>query len=162
MIIDVHVHRVEIYTFIYEIHENIDLALGIKNVFELEGVINSRDCCFIFLNRSVPISPEKDVILEPNEQKIIKVKAPFVDEILAMAIIKILDGGTHSTLLIKLKFTGNKAILDKVNKGKDMMICKPEKMIGVIDLRSLGYYKIKQGIIDLKRQKNFVHTSINL
>ena len=27
------------------------------------------------------------------------------------------------------------------------MILKPEEMIGVIDLRSLGYYKIKQGIL---------------
>ena len=27
------------------------------------------------------------------------------------------------------------------------MIFKPEKMIGMIDLRSLGYYKIKQGIL---------------
>ena len=64
-----------------------------------------------------------------------------------MAIIKILDGGTHSTLLIKLEFTCNKTILDIVNKGKSTMIFKPEEMIGVIDLRSLGYYKIKQGIL---------------
>ena len=27
------------------------------------------------------------------------------------------------------------------------MIIKPEEMIGIIDLRSLGYYKIKQGIL---------------
>ena len=27
------------------------------------------------------------------------------------------------------------------------MIFKPEEMIGIIDLRSLGYYKIKQGIL---------------
>ena len=40
----------------------------------------------------------------------------------------------------------NKAALDIVNKGKDTMIFKPEEMIGIIDLRSLGYYKIKQGI----------------
>ena len=26
------------------------------------------------------------------------------------------------------------------------MIFKPEEMIGIIDLRSLGYYKIKQNI----------------
>ena len=58
-----------------------------------------------------------------------------------------LDGGTHSTLLIKLKFTQNKAILDITNKGTDTMIFKPEEMIGIIDLRSLGYYKIKQGIL---------------
>ena len=64
-----------------------------------------------------------------------------------MAIIKILDRGTHSTLLIKLKFMHNKAILDIVNKGKYTMIFRPEEMIGIIDLRSLGYYKINQGIL---------------
>ena len=47
-----------------------------------------------------------------------------------MAKIKILNTGTHRTLLIKLKFTHNKAILDIVNKGKDTMIFKPEEMIG--------------------------------
>ena len=76
-----------------------------------------------------------------------KVKAPFVDEISGLAIIKILDGGTCSTLLIKLKFTQNRAILDIMNKGKDTMILRSEEMIGIIDLRSLGYYKIKQGIL---------------
>ena len=62
VIIDVHGHRFEIYTLVSEIHENIDLVLGIKNVFKLEGVINSRDCCFKFLNRSVPIFPENCII----------------------------------------------------------------------------------------------------
>ena len=102
---DVHGHRLEIYTLASEIHENIDLVLGIKNVFELEGVINFRDCCFKFLNRSVPIFPEHCMILKPNEQRLIKVKAPFIDEILGLAIVKMLDESTHSTLLLKLKFT---------------------------------------------------------
>ena len=48
VIMDVHGHRFEIYTLVYEIHENMDLVLGIKNVFELEGAINSRDCCLTF------------------------------------------------------------------------------------------------------------------
>ena len=130
-----------------EIHENVDLVLGIKNVFELEGVINSRDCCFKFLNRSLLIYPKKEVILKPNEQKLVKVKAPFADEISGLAIIKILDGGTYSTLLIKLKITCNRAILGIMNKGRDTMILRPEEMIGIIDLRSLEYYKIKQGIL---------------
>ena len=49
VIINVHGHRFEIYTLVSEIHKNIDLVLGIKNVFKLEGVIDSRDCCFKFL-----------------------------------------------------------------------------------------------------------------
>ena len=99
------------------------------------------------MNRSVPIYLEKEVILKPNKQKLVKVKAPFVDEISGLAIIKIQDEGTHSTLLIKLKFTSNKATLDIINKGKDTMILKPDEMIGIIDLRSLRYHKIKQGIL---------------
>ena len=55
VIIDIHGHRFKIYTMVSEIHKNVDLVLGIKNVFKLEGVINSRNCCFKFLNRSVPI-----------------------------------------------------------------------------------------------------------
>ena len=107
-----------------EIHENVDLVFDIKDVFELEGIINSRDCCFKFLNGSVPIYPENELVLKPNEQKLVKVKA----------------GSTYSTQLIKLKVTCNKAVLDIVNKGKDTMIFKPEEMIGIIDLKSLEYY----------------------
>ena len=166
IIIDIYGHRFEIYTLVSEIHENVDLVLGIKNVFELEGVINSRDCCVKFLNTSMLIFPEKDVILKPNEHKLIKVKAPFVDEI----SVKILDGGSHSTLLMKLKFTRNKAILDIVNESAKTMKFRPEEMIGIIDLRLLRYYKIKQGILQqnlsryyrFEKQKNSVNILINL
>ena len=108
----------EIYTLVSEIHENVDLVLGIKNAFELEEVINWRDCRFEFLNRSVPIYPEKEVILKPDEQKLVKVKAQFVDEISGLAIIKIIDGSTYTSLLVKLKFMHNKAVLDIKNTEK--------------------------------------------
>ena len=90
------------------------------------------------MNRSVPIYPEKEIILKPEEQKLVKVKAPFVDEILSLAIIKIIDGKTNSTLLIKLKFTHNKAILDIRNAGKDTMILNPKEMIGIVGYQILG------------------------
>ena len=88
IIIDIHRHRFEIYTLVSEIHENIDLVLGIKNIFELEGVINLWDSCFNFLNRSLLIFPKEHVVLKPKEQKLIKVEAPFIDEISGLAIIK--------------------------------------------------------------------------
>ena len=84
-----------------------------------------------------------------------KVKAPFIDEILGLAIIKIIDGKTSSTLSIKLKFTHNKAILDKRNVGKDTMILTPKEMIGIVDIQSLGYYKIKQGILQQNLSKYY-------
>ena len=69
VIVEIHGHRFEIYMLVSGIHENVDLVLGIKNVFELECFINSRDCRFEFLNRSVPIYPEKMIILKPDEKK---------------------------------------------------------------------------------------------
>ena len=78
---------------------------------------------------------------------LIKVRTPFIDEISGLAIIKIIDGGTYSSLLIKLKFTCNKAVLDIKNTGKDTMILRRKEMIGIVHIRSLGYYKIKQGIL---------------
>ena len=40
IVIDIHSHRFEIFTLLSEIHENTDLVFGIKNIFELEGIIN--------------------------------------------------------------------------------------------------------------------------
>ena len=75
VIVDIQGHRYKIYTLVSEIHENVDLVLDIKNVFKLEGIINAGDCCFKFLNRSVPIYPENEIVLKHNEQKLVKVKA---------------------------------------------------------------------------------------
>ena len=41
VIVDIHRYKFEIYMLVLEIHENVDLVLGIKTVFGLEGVINS-------------------------------------------------------------------------------------------------------------------------
>ena len=36
VIVDIQGHRFKIYTLVSEIHKNVDLVLGIKNIFELE------------------------------------------------------------------------------------------------------------------------------
>ena len=58
-------------------------------------------------------------------------------------------------MLIKLKFTLNAAILGIVNNGTETIIFKPEEMIGIVDLRLLGYYKIKQGILQQNLSKYY-------
>ena len=56
-------------------------------------------------------------------------------------------------MLIKIKFTCNAAILDIVNNSTETIIFKQEEMIGIVDLRSLGYYKIKQGTLQQSLSK---------
>ena len=95
--------------------------------------------------------------MKPDEQKLVKVRMPFIDKISGLTIIIIIDGGTYSTLLIKLKFTCNKAVFHIRNTGKDTMMLRSKEMIGIVDIRSLGYYKIKQGILqqNLSRYDRF-------
>ena len=82
-------NRFEIFTLVSEIYENVDLVIGIKNLFELEGVIDSQDSCVYFLNRSIPFFPNEKVSVKPKEQKLLILEAPFVEEISGMAISKI-------------------------------------------------------------------------
>ena len=46
------------------------------------------------------------------------------------------------------------AILDMVNNSNlETLILNPVEVLGILDLRSLGYYKIQQGVIQQKLSK---------
>ena len=104
ILVGIHDHRFEVCNLASEIHENVDQVLGIKNVLEVEGVINSCECCFSFLNRSIPLFLKEKIILKLKEQKLVKIEAPFKDEISGLAIVKILDKQLQSMMMLKLKF----------------------------------------------------------
>ena len=48
VIVEICGHRLEVFTLVSEIFDNVDMVLGIKNIFELEGVIDSHESCFRF------------------------------------------------------------------------------------------------------------------
>ena len=102
VIIDIHGHRFEIFTLVCEIHDNVDLVMGMKNIFKLEGVIDSRESCFSFLRRSIPFFPVITVEIVPKSQKMVIVEAPFIEELSGMAMVKILDMKEQTTNMIKL------------------------------------------------------------
>ena len=104
VIVDIHGHRIEIFTLVSEIHDNVDLVMGMKNIFELEGVIDSRDSCFNFLSRSIPLFPVTTVEIMPKLQKMVMIEAPFLDELSGMAMVKIIDIKEQTTNMIKVKF----------------------------------------------------------
>ena len=147
IIVDIHGHRFKMFTLVSEIHDNLDLVLGMKNVFELEGVIDMWDSSIKFLNRSMPFFSKEQVVLKPKERKFIKIDAPFVDEISGPAIIKIIDNKEQCTMVLKLKFVRNQTSIDVTNNAQETVISEPKQILGILDLRSLGYYKIKQGVL---------------
>ena len=147
VIITIQKHRFEIFTLVSEIHENVDLVLGIKNLFKLECVIDSRDSCLSFLNRSIPFFVKEEVEVKPKEQKLITIEAPFLEEISGMGITKILDTKSHMALTLKLKFIRNRATLMVTNSTQEKVTFNAEHVVGVVTLRSLEDYKINQGVL---------------
>ena len=100
IIVDIHGHRFEIYTLVSEKHENVDLIFGIKNIFEPEGIVDSWDCCFNILNRSIPLFPKEQIVWKPKEQKLIKVETLFIDKISGLDITKILDKNIQNAMML--------------------------------------------------------------
>ena len=64
-----------------------------------------------------------------------------------------IDNKAQCTVLLKLKFVRNCASLDVTNKTQETVIFDPNQMLGILDLRSLGYYKIKQGVLQQNLSK---------
>ena len=147
MIIDIHRHRFEIFTLVSEIHDNVDLVMGMRNIFKLEGVIDLQDSCFSFLSRSIPFSPVMTVEIAPKIQKMVIVEVSFIEEQSGMAILKILDMKEQMTNMIKLKFIRNKAVLKITNKTDKTVMFVRTEMIGIVNLRSLGFYKIEKEVL---------------
>ena len=87
------------------------------------------------------------VEIAPASQKMVMVDAPFVEELSGMAMVKILDMKEQTTNMIKLKFIWNKAVLKIKNKTHETITFGKTDMMGVVDLRSLGFYRIKQEVL---------------
>ena len=137
------------------------MVLGIKNIFELERVVDSQDSCLSFLNRSIPFFPREKVEVKPKGQKLIVVEALFIEEISGMAITKLLDVTEQITLTIKLKFIRNRAMLKVTNGTQERVTFNPTDMVGIVDIRSLGYYKVKQGMLPQNLSKQYHFESVN-
>ena len=78
-----------------------------------------------------------------------------------MAIVKIVDQRQKMPMMLKLKFIRNKATLDIANNTKETIIFDKKTSIGILDLRSLGYYTIKQGVLQQNLNKYYQFEDVN-
>ena len=50
-----------------------------------------------------------------------------------------LDKKEQTTVMLKFKFVQNMATLDMTNNSLDTVIFNPKEMLGILDLRLIGY-----------------------
>ena len=122
-----------------------------------------------FLNRSIPFSI-KNKLHCSQKNKFIKIEAPFIEEISGLAIVKMLDKKAQNTMMLKLKSVQNLATLNVTKSSLETVIFDPKEMLGILDMRLMGYYKIKWGYynrievdtIDLSQLIPYVNNLLNL
>ena len=134
-------HKFEIFTLVSEIEEHIDLVFGMKNMHELEGEHSARHSEFRFMNRVIPLFPTENFTLKPGCKRFVKVIVPFPQDLSGIAIVKIIQG--NRTLTLQCKIQKNLGVMDIVNTSKTSMILSSKNAIGIVDIRSLGFFNIR-------------------
>ena len=137
-------HMFEVYTLVSEIQQNMDIILGIKNMFEIEGEISCCTSQFGFLNRSLPIFTLSSHRIKVGAKAYVKAKVPFIEKLSGHAIAKLLYKGSLGTMKIRLV---DLTVIPIINNTPSTMYLFPEESIGIVDLRSLGYYNIKSQVM---------------
>ena len=64
-----------------------------------------------------------------------------------LGIIKLLELNTCDSLTIKIHFERNKAFLEMINNSNTVIALNPNRALAILNIRSLGYYKIQQGVV---------------
>ena len=135
-----HGHVFEIYTIVAEIDDGMDLVFGFKNIAETEGRLNTRTGEYDFIGRSVPVYPQNDLDVPVGKQVLIKIKAPFEEKLSGRIMTKMF--GSEKAFTMKIRTENNQGCVQFVNKGHKTINLREHKAIGILDLRSVGYFKV--------------------
>ena len=135
-----HGHIFEVHTIVAVIGDGMDLRFGFKNMTETEGRPNTRTGEYDFISRSVPVYPQNDLDVPVGKQVLIKIKALFGGRLSGRIMTKLF--GSEKVFTMKLKIQNNQGCVQFINKGQDIVILRKDKAIGVLDLRSVGYFKV--------------------
>ena len=133
-------HTFEIFTIVAEIDDDMDLVFGFKNMVEIEGMLNTRTGGFDFIGRSIPIFPQNNLDVKPGEKAYVKIGAPFCDKLSGIICAKFFSRNVVNTLRIKIQ--DNQGIVQLINRQDEIVCLRKEKAVGVLDLRSVGYFKV--------------------
>ena len=74
-----------------------------------------------------------------------KAKVPFIEKLSGHAIAKLLYKGSLGTM--KIRLVDNLTVIQITNNTPSTMYLSPEESIGIVDLRSSGYYNIKPQVM---------------
>ena len=107
---------------------------------ETEGRLNTRTVEYDFIGRPIPVYPQNDLDVPVGKQVLIKIKAPFGEKLSGRIMTKMF--GSEKVFTMKIRIENNQGCVQFVNKGHETIKLRENKVIGILDLRSVGYFKV--------------------
>ena len=142
-------HAFEVYTIVCPM-ANSDFIWGMKNVVETEGQLCTQTMKYKFLNRSPKIYPLKSFSLPPDgSEHPVELRVDFPSEIGGHPIAKFMLLPNHLLKTVKVPVKWNKITMHMSNHSQDKIEAIPDTPIGILDVRSLGFFHI--GLEHLKK-----------
>ena len=139
----------EVFTLVCKMTSS-DFIWGMKNVVETKGVICTRSMEYKFLNRSPKLISKNPIDFPADGSKhSIDLKLDFPKEVSGQAIVKLLIAPRRVLHTIKAPIVCNAIQLQISNLSKTPIIHLKGTVVGIVDIRSLGYFHI--GMDQLKK-----------
>ena len=107
---------------------------------ETEGMLNTRTGEYDFIGISVPIFPQNDLDVQPGEKVFIKIKAPFCHQLSGMICTKFFSKNVVYTLGVEIQ--DSQGVVQFINISDKVAELRKNKGVGILDLRSAGYFKV--------------------
>ncbi len=132
----------ECHTLVAEVTNQNDFVIGLKEMFELEMHLDAQNQKVEHLNRSAPIVPRTTVTIPPGTEAFLILDVYFPEELTGFACCKWLypPFGINTD---KAKMFRNVIKCHVVNSSRDTTLhYKKGHICGIVDTRSMGYFKV--------------------
>ena len=82
----------------------------------------------------------------------VKVRIPFVEKLSGIAIVKLLYKYHIGTMRVRIDH--NQSIIKIINNTNETIYYSPQLSMGIVDIRSLGYYNVSKSILLFDKRGN--------
>ncbi len=115
-----------------------------KNMYEVEGTIDTRTSSFKFLDRSswlfLDNCPDGTMTLRPTDQNELVLRTDNYKRLDGQAVIKFFwKNGIYTR---KVKMLKNRCVVQVIKTTDSDVVLTKNEPLGIVDLRSIGYYEV--------------------
>ena len=145
--VDLQGHIIELLLIVMKINDALDMVIGAKALFELEASVNMTNFTTTFKRRSADLLAAADCTVHPGETKTLRVKMQQSPPLWSAheVIAKFKDSNPKEVNCHTVQiFIDNERYghIQLQNKGEKIFKFRKNYPVGIVDLRSAGYFHV--------------------